>query len=293
MASIINAATSGGLVTSADTSGILQLQTASTTAVTVDASQNVGIGTSSPSQKLDVSSTSDVAFAFSNSSSVTSGNRGTFYMLNSSNSTVGAIRFGAVTDNVGTEMQFYTRPAAGSLTQTMTLNSVGGLQTLNTISVGNATPSTSGAGITFPATQSASSNANTLDDYEEGTWTPVIVGGTTAGTGTYSSQVGRYTKIGNTVRIHFSVSWTAHTGTGTTIVTGFPFSSNATGQTPFAVFTYGETFTANNVANGGLISNGTTQWEHYQVPVGGGNGSGIPIYNGSAEIQVSGVYQTS
>jgi len=39
MASIINAATSGGLITTADTSGILQLQTAGTTAVTVDASQ--------------------------------------------------------------------------------------------------------------------------------------------------------------------------------------------------------------------------------------------------------------
>jgi hypothetical protein len=41
-----------------------------------------------------------------------------------------------------------------------------------TIGVGGATPSTSGAGITFPATQSASSNVNTLDDYEEGSWTP-------------------------------------------------------------------------------------------------------------------------
>jgi len=49
MASVINASTSSGLVQTADTSGVLQLQTASTTAVTVDASQNVGIGTTSPS----------------------------------------------------------------------------------------------------------------------------------------------------------------------------------------------------------------------------------------------------
>jgi len=44
MASTINASTSSGIVQTADTSGVLQLQTASTTAVTVDASQNVGIG---------------------------------------------------------------------------------------------------------------------------------------------------------------------------------------------------------------------------------------------------------
>jgi hypothetical protein len=48
-------------------------------------------------------------------------------MYNSAVSTVGNIRFAAVTDNVGTEIQFYTRPAAGSLTQTMTLDSAGRL----------------------------------------------------------------------------------------------------------------------------------------------------------------------
>jgi hypothetical protein len=50
MTSTINASTSAGLVQTADTSGVLALQTAGTTAVTVDASQNVGIGTASPSQ---------------------------------------------------------------------------------------------------------------------------------------------------------------------------------------------------------------------------------------------------
>jgi hypothetical protein len=48
MAVTINASTSSGLITTADTSGVLALQTAGTTAVTIDASQNVGIGTSSP-----------------------------------------------------------------------------------------------------------------------------------------------------------------------------------------------------------------------------------------------------
>jgi len=50
----INASTSAGVVTTADTSGILQLQTNGTAALTVDASQNVGIGTSSPAYKVDV-----------------------------------------------------------------------------------------------------------------------------------------------------------------------------------------------------------------------------------------------
>lgn len=59
MPSILNATTSSGLVTSADNSGSLQLATNNgTTAVTIDTSQNVGIGTASPAAKLHVSNTS-------------------------------------------------------------------------------------------------------------------------------------------------------------------------------------------------------------------------------------------
>lgn len=54
MASTINASTSSGIVTSADNSGQLELQTGNTTAITVNSSQNVGIGTTSPNVKLDV-----------------------------------------------------------------------------------------------------------------------------------------------------------------------------------------------------------------------------------------------
>jgi hypothetical protein len=56
MPSIINASTSGagGVITTADASGQLELQTAGTTAVTVTSSQNVGIGTTSPASKLDI-----------------------------------------------------------------------------------------------------------------------------------------------------------------------------------------------------------------------------------------------
>ena len=54
MTSTINASTSSGIVQTADTSGVLALQTGGTTALTIDTSQNVGIGTSSPAYKLDV-----------------------------------------------------------------------------------------------------------------------------------------------------------------------------------------------------------------------------------------------
>ena len=67
MASTINASTSAGLVNTADTSGVLQLQTANTTALTVDGSQNVGIGTVSPTNKLHVQSANSEAINVSDS----------------------------------------------------------------------------------------------------------------------------------------------------------------------------------------------------------------------------------
>ena len=87
-----------------------------------------------------------------------------------------------------------------------------------TIGVGAATPSTSGSGISFPATQSASTDANTLDDYEEGDWTPSV-----GGTATYTARYGKYTKIGNVVTCQFKIQVNV-IGTGSTNqLQGFPF----------------------------------------------------------------------
>ena len=96
-----------------------------TTLFEVQGDGNVGIGTDSPAAELQVGKSSDVTIAMSNSSSVTSGNRGSLAWYNSSVSTVANIRAVAVTDNVGTQLEFYTRPAAGSLTQVLTLASTG------------------------------------------------------------------------------------------------------------------------------------------------------------------------
>jgi hypothetical protein len=105
------------------------------------------------------------------------------------------------------------------------------------ISVGSGTSSfnglvdisgASGGQIKFPATQNASTNANTLDDYEEGTFTPTLVGFSTAGTTTYSAQTGLYTKIGRQVTYIVNLVVTATTGTGAALLGGFPFTFNST-----------------------------------------------------------------
>jgi len=79
----------------------------------------------------------------------------------------------------------------------------------------------------FPATQIPSSDVNTLDDYEEGTFTPVVQGGTSAGTCSYTLQQGSYVKIGKAVLCFLRVIWASHTGTGDLQITGLPFTPNA------------------------------------------------------------------
>jgi hypothetical protein len=100
----------------------------------------------------------------------------------------------------------------------------GNVSVTGAIGVGGATPTSNGSGITFPATQSASSDANTLDDYEEGTWTPVQGGGLTV-VGAFSSS-GRYTKIGRSVSISGRISGATSIATtaGTIMMTGLPFT---------------------------------------------------------------------
>jgi hypothetical protein len=114
----------------------------------------------------------------------------------------------------------------------MVLDTAGTVKAYSTISVGNVTPSSSGAGITFPATQSASSNANTLDDYEEGTWTPTANNVTVnSGSPTYS---GTYTKIGNIVYVQMYQSGGNITISGSTYFGGLPFNVATNSTSPGA-----------------------------------------------------------
>ena len=88
------------------------------------------------------------------------------------------------------------------------------------VTLANTPLQLTGGQIVFPGTQSASSDANTLDDYEEGAWTPTV-----GGTSTYNVQVGRYVKIGSQVTV-WSEMWINVLGTGSTdTISGLPFTS--------------------------------------------------------------------
>jgi len=124
-----------------------------------------------------------------------------------------------------------------------------------TIGVGGATAAASGAGITFPTTASASSDANTLDDYEEGTWTPTVT--PSSGSLTAYTSSGVYVKVGKLVTItgDFQLT-TVGTASGNVSVGGVPF--NGTGPS-----------TAYRIAIGSGSEDALTGVA-YQVVLGGG-----------------------
>jgi hypothetical protein len=111
------------------------------------------------------------------------------------------------------------------------------------MSVGGATVTTSGTGITFPATQSASTDANTLDDYEEGTWTPAVTfGGAAVGVTYGASNAGQYVKVGRMMTVCGILELTSKgSSTGNISITGLPVAGNIFGGA--ALTLYGLTFT--------------------------------------------------
>jgi hypothetical protein len=124
-------------------------------------------------------------------------------------------------------------PTAVSGTTTLTLPATTGTVALTAAPTftGQATIPTinlTGGQITFPATQSASTDANTLDDYEEGTWTPSI-GNLSSGSLTYITQAGTYTKIGHLVSVQGWIRINTISSPVSTSLTlnGLPFTSDS------------------------------------------------------------------
>ena len=100
------------------------------------------------------------------------------------------------------------------------------------IAVGGATAQA--GGIAFPATAVAVADVNTLDDYEEGMWTPgpTFGGNSTGMTGTFA---GTYTKIGRQVTLFYGLTFTAKgSSTGNLLISGLPFTVSGVGTAPVA-----------------------------------------------------------
>lgn len=148
---------------------------------------------------------------------------------------------------LGTDLstQFVIEHAASSTRTVQVRGSAAGnpriRASLGNLDIASIVELTSG-GIKFPATQVASADVNTLDDYEEGTWTPSISCATPGdlALGTVVAT-GSYTKIGNRVMYTFSVAAdvTFTSATGGVRITGFPFNFAETTVAPIMFLGFG------------------------------------------------------
>ena len=203
-ATITGAATVG---TTLGVTGNLTVQTNKLAVTTT----GVGCGTATPSNQLHVKSTSSTPALIE-----TSGGALTYLQFTS---TTGSAYIGNNANGLG----FYT---TGSADLRMSLAAAGDLS----ITSGNVVMGTANKGIDFSINSEATGmTSELLNDYEEGTWTPVFQGTTTNGTYVYSTQVGRYTKVGNLVTVfgHLVISSITTAATGVMRIGGLPFTTSS------------------------------------------------------------------
>ena len=262
-----------GLVT-AGSAAITGALTVDTTTLVVDSTNDrVGIGTASPTAALSVS-LAEVSAAAGTAAIITNttggGNRIAALRLNNLSSQWNIRAYGAGTDDLR-----FGSGSTGSETDYLTVNTSGNV----TVSTGNVVMATSGKGIDFSATASGSGTMTSelLNDYEEGTFTPIVQGSTTAGVGVYTTQDARYTKVGRLVTAEIYIVWTAHTGTGNLKIGGLPFTANASyysgatiGLASNITLSASNTISAFNQINATYIN-------IIQSPVGGGTFSDVPM----------------
>jgi hypothetical protein len=180
-----------------------------TESVRIDASGNVGIGTPSPAEILDIQGSGDLkARVYTTGTSLTTHagvtlKTGSYeYIIQNLTSTAGSAGVFRVYDiTAGTER--------------LRIDQNG----LLTLPYGQ---------IKFPASQNASSDGNTLDDYEEGTF-PISLSYSSGLSGgfTFTRNTGRYVKIGRLVHVQGWCQWTAKPSAGTTLGISLPFATEA------------------------------------------------------------------
>ena len=240
---------------------------ATSTAITIDASENVGIGTVSPTSPLHITGSGHTALTITGGASSDAQIR----FGDSANTTIGMINY----DNAINALKFVVNGSTAAIIDNGGRAIIGGGVTL-------------GNGSTYAA-------ANTLDDYEEGTFSPTIQNGITSPV--YGQQNGSYIKIGSSV--WFSIDLQATSGTANSSAIqfgGLPFASSSSSVKGFgeASWSYGNMINSHSLTAGEFgmhISWGgqTLVALYYGVSQILGTSSGVNM-NGRAII--SGSYRT-
>ena len=274
---------SAGLKYASDNSGVLALQTNGNTAVTITTANNVGIGTTSPINPLDVvGNVRSMLQTTGDQTGISLGNNGSTNPRIQFSTSDGSPRY-FIQGNGNSSLDFVT-VLAGTNYTAMSLG-----RTTNNLVFGQ-----NGSGIQF--TNSSASTNSVLNDYEQGTWTPVIsFGGASTGI-TYSVNSGNYTKIGNMVYAHGTVylsSKGSSTGTAT-ITLPFATKSGPPYDGPRASGILGQYAAFTSVSNGVTImaDHTSTVAAFFQ----GNNGSGLTDANFQNSTQMYGfsiVYQAN
>lgn len=282
-------------VTDTGSNGTITFDTDGSERMRIDSSGNVGINSTSPGtygddnggRNLVIQSTGAGRGVFTFASQVTGGANELIGRINfiDSDSTNTNYRGAQIDGLLGSDansayLRFNTANSGAPLERVRITQ--GG-----TVLIGTTSTTANGGvlqvsnGITFPATQSACSDVNTLDDYEEGTWTPAI-----GGTATYNVQEGYYTKIGNIVYVYGRIVIN-NKGTGNNFtMTGFPFSSNYNIRLDVQYFLN----LATNVVYLSAIGSGATQVDFYSATAAASGLGQNTVFGNSATISFNGWY---
>lgn len=158
---------------------------------------------------------------------------------------------------------------------------------------GTVLQGTTGADPDFTATPSVTSitlsGGSALSSFVNWTsWTPTVVGGTTAGATTYTTQSGQYMRIGNVVIAQWIVSYSAATGTGDIVIGGLPLTiANVGGNVPYGTVVLSSAGTAWPAGRTYLTAVGTTNATTMTISANGTAvaGANVQLANTAATIR--------
>ena len=159
---------------------------------------------------------------------------------------------------------------------------------------GNISFPQAGAGIYLGVT--AGNAANLLNDYEEGTFTPVFGGTSSSPSVTYTHQIGHYTKIGNKVSWSADMRWSAWTGgSGTMELGALPFTANGTGGGHYQAAIHSNYFFGAQVVTngGGYYVTGDNKLYFTLASNGYGTISANQVNNSSGHLMTGGFFFTN